>query len=130
MKSSLAARVVFLLASCVATAGTAKPGNHEYAFALGVLWRVQDNVCPGVTFDATALVRTMSPRGMSVAAARKTYRKDFEKGFATAGEAISGRSFKAYCDFWVVGFFGGTRDIFGNTKSVPAEPAPGLLIRR
>lgn len=107
----------------------AGPGNPDIAFAMGMLWRVQDNVCPGMSFDPAALAATTKPKPMSPAALKGTYRRDFDKGFELAGEAIAGADAGDYCQSWVLGFFGGTRDIFGHVKSVPASPAPGLKIQ-
>ena len=125
-------RSVWLALPCVGamvSGADAGPGNPEIAFAMGMLWRVQDNVCPGMSFDPVALAATTKPRPMSPAALKAAFRKDFDKGFGLAAESITGGDARDYCQSWVLGFFGGTRDLFGNLKTVPENPVPGLKTR-
>ncbi len=100
--------------------------NHDIASLLGMTWRAQDNICPGVSFDPAPLARKMTPP-MSPEAAKGAFPNDFDQGYAFAAASISGDDFGAYCQNLVVDFYGDRRDIEGHVKDRP-EPLPGLTI--
>lgn len=92
------------------------PKPEDVAGAIAFLLRVHDGVCPGMTFDPTAMSRMIDPRGMTLEAVRRQYRKDFDESYAEAGARIAAEGIPAYCDV-VRAFFGGAPD-----------EAPGLVI--
>jgi len=100
--------------------------NHDIASLLGMMWRAQDNICPGVSFDPAPLARKMTPP-MSPEAARRAFPNDFDQGYAFAADSISGNDLSAYCEKLVIDFYGDRKDIEGHVKDRP-EPLPGLTI--
>lgn len=102
--------------------------NHDAAAPLGMMWRAQERVCPGVSFDPAPLTQRMTPP-MSPEAARRAFPDDFDQGYAFAAGSISGDDFSAYCQNLVIDFYGDRRDIDGRAKDRP-EPLPGLTIAR
>lgn len=102
--------------------------NHDIASLLGMMWRAQDNVCPGVSFDPAPLARKMAPP-MSPEAAKRAFPNDFDQGYAFAAASISGDDVSAYCQNLVIDFYGDRRGVDGQVKDRP-EPLPGLTIAR
>ncbi|MGD0641581.1 MAG: hypothetical protein ABSC22_12610 [Roseiarcus sp.] len=100
--------------------------NHDIASLLGMMWRAQDKVCPGVSFDPTPLTQRMTPP-MSPEAAKRAFPADFDQGYAFAAGSVSGDDFSAYCQNLVVDFYGDRKDADGRAKDRP-EPLPGLTI--
>lgn len=119
------ALVLFCATDAAALAG---PKNPDIAFAMGMLWRVQDNICPGISFDPAILAATTQPKPMTAEMLKSRFRQDFDKGFAMADEAITGGDATAYCQSWVTDFFGGRKSIFGTPLPAPGKPAAGLRL--
>ncbi|MGO4872480.1 MAG: hypothetical protein ACLPGW_18055 [Roseiarcus sp.] len=121
----LAVSSAMLIARAASTPAEALD-NHDIASLLGMMWRAQDNACPGVSFDPAPLTQKMTPP-MSPEAAKRAFPADFEQGYAFASGAISGDDFSAYCQNLVVDFYGDRKDVDGHAKDRP-EPLPGLTI--
>jgi hypothetical protein len=102
--------------------------NHDIASLLGMMWRAQEKVCPGVSFDPTPLAQKMTPP-MSPEAAKRAFPNDFDQGYDFAAGSISGDDFSAYCENLVIDFYGDREDAAGHVKDRP-QPLPGLTIAR
>ncbi len=121
----LASSSAMLIARAASTPAGALD-NHDIVSLLGMMWRAQDKVCPGVSFDPAPLAQTMTPP-MSPKAARRAFPADFDQGYAFASGSISGDDFSAYCQNLVIDFYGDRKDFAGHAKDRP-EPLPGLTI--
>ncbi len=102
--------------------------NHDIASLLGMMWRAQDNICPGVSFNPAPLALKMTPP-MSPEAAKRAFPNDFDQGYAFAAASISGHDVSAYCQNLVIDFYGDRKDIDGHVKDRP-EALPGLTTAR
>ena len=120
--------MALVLLAATGAAALAGPKNPDIAFAMGMLWRVQDNICPGISFDPAILAATTQPKRMTAEMLKGRFRQEFDKGFAMAGEAITGSDASAYCQSWVTDFFGGKKSIFGTPLPAPGKPAAGLKL--
>ncbi|SEE20163.1 hypothetical protein SAMN05444161_5550 [Rhizobiales bacterium GAS191] len=118
------------LASLAGQALAKEPDPEDIAFAMGMLWRVQEGLCPGASFDPVELGKLVKPKPLRPAEIKRRYKEQYDKGFSLASDAIADDVAKAYCDSWVTGFFGGTKDFYGGVRSVPEEPVRGLVIRK
>ncbi len=117
-----------MLIARAASSPAAALDNHDIASLLGMMWRAQDNACPGVSFDAAALTATMTPP-MSPEAAKRAFPADFDQGYAIAAGSIAGDDVSAYCQNLVVDFYGDRKDAEGRANDRP-EPLPGLAIAK
>lgn len=103
--------------------------DDDLAAAMGMLWRLQSGTCPTMSFDPAKLAAKIGPHGMSIEEVRRKFRKAFDRGYALGGEEMDQGGAARYCDV-VEGFFGGTRDFYGNRREVPEAPFPGVTIGR
>jgi hypothetical protein len=102
--------------------------NDDVAGALGMLWRVREGVCPKISLDPDRFGSLIRPGGMKAAEIRKRYAEAFDQGYAVAGEWLSEGGPEEYCKS-VRQLFDGRSDFFGNAKTTPDAPAPGLIFR-
>jgi hypothetical protein len=101
--------------------------NEEIAGALGMLWRVREGACAKISLDADRFGELMKPTAMTAAEIRKRYAEAFAQGYAVAGEWQAGGP-DDYCKA-VRELFDGKSDFFGNAKTTPDAPPPGLVFR-
>ena len=107
-----------LLALATASGTLAKtPHNADVAGAIAFLMPVHDGACPGLSFDPVVMSRMIDPKGLSVEAVRKRFKKDFDESAAKAADNIKIEGLPAYCTF--------ARDFFGQNPGV----FPGLVVR-
>lgn len=117
------------LAALLLSAGPAAAMNNEdVAGALGMLWRVREGVCPKISLDPDRFASLIQPGGMKAAELRKRYAEAFAQGYAVAGEWQAEGGPEEYCKA-VRQMFDGKSDFFGNAKTNPEAPAPGLTFR-
>ena len=127
MRKRLAIAVVL---ACVAGAAPSLAlNNDDLAATLGMLWRLREPLCPSMTFDPEAFVKATKLPGGTAAGVRLRYRAAFQRGYAVATEWQSQSSPAEFCNA-MEQFFDGKHDVFGNVKSTPEAPFPGLTIRR
>lgn len=88
-----------------AQAHAKSPKPEDVAGSIGFLMRVHDGVCPGLSFDPVVMSRMIDPRGMTLDAIKRRYRKDFDESYTEAGRRIAGEGLPAYCEV-VRTFFG------------------------
>jgi hypothetical protein len=102
--------------------------NGDVAGALGMLWRVREGVCPKISLDPDRFGALIQPGGMKAAEIRKRYAEAFDQGYAVAGEWLSEGGPEEYCKA-VHELFDGKSDFFGNARTIPDAPTPGLTFR-
>jgi hypothetical protein len=125
-------RAGFAIIAVVIGAAASSPAralnNDDIAALMGMLWRLQDHICPSISFDPAKLIRAMNPPGASPAAVRRSHRAAFQKGYALAGDWLSQGSNAQFCKN-IENLVDGKHDFFGNLKDVPQAPFPGVTIR-
>jgi hypothetical protein len=122
MKIGIAAGLAALLLS---SGPAAAMNNEDVAGALGMLWRVREGACPKISLDADRFGGLIQPGGMKAAEIRKRYAEAFTQGYAVAGDWVAEGGPEEYCKA-VRQMFDGKSDAFGNAKTTPEAPPPGL----
>lgn len=121
--------VAAALAAVLLAAGPAVAmDNDDVAGALGMLWRVHEGLCPKISLDADRFGSLITPHGMKAAEIRKHHAEAFDQGYAVAGDWLKDGGPEEYCKA-VRQMFDGKSDFFGNAKTTPEAPAPGLTFR-
>ncbi len=101
--------LALLLATPALAGGPSHPS--DVAGAIGFLLRVQDGVCPGISFDPFVMSKMIDPKGLPVEAVKHRFRKDFSHGYEQAGSRIETDGAAGYCEL-VRYFFGKTTGEF------------------
>ena len=122
---------VFLAALFVgATALLASPvqalNQDDYVAAMGMMWRLQQPICPGLSFDPVAFVKGVGLHG-DPETVRRRHPKPFETGYAKGTELLDEGGTSEYCEMIAV-LFDGKHDFSGALKPVPDKPAAGLAV--
>jgi hypothetical protein len=117
----------FLIGALASTPARAL-NNDDYAAMMGMLWRLQDPICPSMSFDPAIFVKAMKLPGGSPAAVRRDYRAAFDRGYAVATDWMGQGTTAEFCKAIEI-FFDGKHDFYGTLKETPEPPVPGLTIR-
>src|SRR5271166_3457162 len=99
--------------------------DDDYAAMMGMLWRLQEPICPSMSFDPAAFVKAMKLPGGSPAAVRSRHRDAFARGYAVSTDLLTQVTTADFCRL-IGNWFDGKHDMSGEPKSTPEPPPPGL----
>ena len=118
---------VVALGSAVFSGGPALAlNNDDYVSMMGMLWRLREPVCVGLSFDPAVFVKAMK-LGVDPEAVRRRHSHAFGNGYESGTELLKDGGAAKFCK-QVEDFFDGKHDFYGNVKEVPGPPVPGLTV--
>jgi hypothetical protein len=117
-----------ILTGALASTPARALNDDDYAAMMGMLWRLQQPICPSMSFDPAKFVKAMKLPGGRPAAVRSRHRNAFARGYAVSTDWLSQSTTAEFCKL-IENWFDGKHDMSGNVKDTLEPPVPGLTIR-